>query len=293
MAHKLLNASGVMSPAPIVALLESRMSSELARLIAKHGGTPLSVPAVRESPELTLPAARRLIDDLEAARYEMVIFMTGVAVSLLFEAAEQIGRRPDLVHALRQVTTVCRGPKPTAALRGFGLPPTLSAQEPFTAAEVLDAMSGIDLAGKRVLLFHYGERSDTLAETLIAWQANLEEFWLYRWLMPADLSGLQELVRRIVEREIHGLAITCQIQFRHLMKVAEDMRIERSLVRALNERVVVGAVGPKCTAVLQSRGVRVQVIPEHPKMGPLAVAMMRYIHGLSHADRPAVATTSP
>lgn len=270
---------------PVVALLESRMSSELARLITKHGGNPLSVPAVRESPELTLAAARKLFDDLDAGRYEIVIFMTGVAVSLLFEAAEQTGRRPSLVRALQQVTTVCRGPKPTAALRGFGLPPTLSAQEPFTAAEVLDAMSGIDLGSKKVLLFHYGERSETLAETLMAWDADLEEFWLYRWLMPEDLAPLQDLVRRIVDREIQALAITCQIQFRHLMKVAEDMRLERSLVRALNERVVVGAVGPKCSAVLQSRGVSVQVIPEHPKMGPLAVAMMRYLHGLSHVDR--------
>jgi uroporphyrinogen-III synthase len=274
-----------MSTGPIVALLESRMSSELARLISKHGGTPLSVPAVRESPELTSSAANQLINDLEASRYEIVIFMTGVAVSLLFEAAERVTRRPDLVRALRQVTTVCRGPKPTAALRGFGLPPTLSAQEPFTAAEVLDAMSGIEVCGKKVLLFHYGERSDTLAETLIAWRAQLDEFWLYRWLMPADLSGLQALVKRIVDREIQGLGITCQVQFRHLMKVAEDMRLERPLVRALNERVVVGAVGPKCSAVLQSRGVRVHIIPEHPKMGPLAVAMMRHLNGQSHADR--------
>jgi len=43
-------------------------------------------------------------------------------------------------------------------------------------------------------------------------------------------------------------------------------------------------VGPKCAAVLQSRGVRVQVIPEHPKMGPLAVAMMRHLNGHSHAE---------
>jgi len=278
---------------PIVALLESRMSSELARLIAKHGGNPLSVPAVRESPELTLAAARKLFDDLDAGRYDIVIFMTGVAVSLLFEAAEQTGRRPNLVKALQQVTTVCRGPKPTAALRGFGLPPTLSAREPFTAAEVLDSMSGIDMTQKRVLLFHYGERSETLAETLLAWQADLEEFWLYRWLMPEDVTPLQDLVKRIVDREIHGLGITCQIQFRHLMKVAEDMRLDRSLVRALNERVVVGAVGPKCSAVLQSRGVSVQVIPEHPKMGPLAVAMMRHLNGHSHVDRSTPIVASP
>ena len=38
--------------APRVVLLESRMSRELARLVEKHGGEPVCVPAVRESHEL-------------------------------------------------------------------------------------------------------------------------------------------------------------------------------------------------------------------------------------------------
>ncbi|HLV68647.1 MAG TPA: uroporphyrinogen-III synthase, partial [Polyangiaceae bacterium] len=96
------------------------MSRELARLVERHGGAPISVPAVREQSELTHDLARKLIGDLAGDRHEVVVFMTGVAVSLLFEVADQIGRRPDLVAALRRLTTVCRGPKPTAALRGFG-----------------------------------------------------------------------------------------------------------------------------------------------------------------------------
>lgn len=277
-----------MSPAsrPTVALLESRMSGELARLIDKYGGEPLSVPAVREGPAITLEAARQLVREIEAGRYEVVVFMTGVAVSLLFEMAEQAGRRSGLVQALKALTTVCRGPKPTAALKGFGVSPTLTAREPFTAAEVLDAMSGIEISGRRVLLFHYGERSETLAETLLAWQARLEEFWLYRWLMPLDTSGLSRLTAQINDGHVQALAVTCQIQFRHLMKVAQDEKLDRQLVKALNDHVVVGVVGPKCSAVVQAHGVRIQVMPEHPKMGPLAIALMR------HLDRAAMGETS-
>src|SRR6185503_1752056 len=142
------------------ALLEARMSRELGRLVERHGREPLSVPAVRESARLSPEGAGRVIDDLEANRYDVVIFMTGVAVSLLFETADRIGRRPELVTGLRSLTTVCRGPKPTAALRGFGVPPTLTAEEAYTSAEVLDALSSMDLEGKRVLLLHYGERSE-------------------------------------------------------------------------------------------------------------------------------------
>ncbi len=262
---------------PIVALLESRMGRELARLVEKHGGEPLCVPAVREHHELDAETARRLITLLANGEYDIAVFMTGVAVSMLFEVGEQIGRRPDLVAGLRRVTTVCRGPKPTAALRGFGVPPTVSAKESYTSAEVIDAFADLELRGKRVLLFHYGERSESLAETLLARQAVVHEQWLYRWQLPEELSGLEHLVKDILDGKVDALAVTCQIQFRHLYQVAEGMGAERDLVRALNGRVVVAAVGPTCNAIVQAHGVRVQVVPDHPKMGPLIVTLMRHL----------------
>jgi uroporphyrinogen-III synthase len=271
-----------MSSRPRVALLEARMSRELARLVEKHGGAPVCVPAVQESgQELDPDIATRLITGLAQGDYHIAVFMTGVAVSLLFETAERLQRRPDLVAGLRRVTTVCRGPKPTAALRGFGVVPTLTAREAFTSAEVIDALASIELKGRRVLLFHYGERSDALAETLLAREAILEEQWLYRWRLPEDTSGLQRLVSEIIHGEVDALAVTCQIQFRHLFQVAEKLGLDGDLVRALNERVVVAAVGPTCHAILQVHGVDVHVMPEHPKMGPLVVSLMRHLdrHG--------------
>ena len=56
------------SSRPIVALLEARMSSELARLVDKHGGGPLSVPAVREAAQLpNSGAVEQLLSELKAA----------------------------------------------------------------------------------------------------------------------------------------------------------------------------------------------------------------------------------
>jgi uroporphyrinogen-III synthase len=262
---------------PRVALLEARMSSELARLVEKFGGEPMCVPALREHHELDATKAGALVTALAGGDYDVAVFMTGVAVSLLFELAEQLGRRPDLVAGLRRVTTVCRGPKPTAALRGFGVVPTLIAREAYTTAEVIDAFASIDLKGQRVLLFHYGERSDALAETLLAREAVLDEQWLYRWQLPDDTSGLERLTRSVIEGSVDALAVTCQIQFRHLFQVAQRLGAEEDLVNALNGRMVVAAIGPTCQAILQSHGVRVDVIPDHPKMGPLVAALMRHL----------------
>ncbi|HYQ45819.1 MAG TPA: uroporphyrinogen-III synthase [Polyangiaceae bacterium] len=279
----------VKSTRPVVALLEARMKSELARLVEKHGGSPLCVPAVREAPRIEPEAVRELLDELNAGRHQVVIFMTGVAVSLLFELAQELGRHAELVSSLRNVTTVCRGPKPTAALRGFGVPPTLSAREPFTAAELIDALSDLELSGSGVLLFNYGERSETLSETLLARRADLREFWLYQWQFPVDSEPLERLVRRIVERSVDALAVTCQIQFRHLYQVAERLDLGRELVDALRKDVVVAAVGPTCRAIIEVHGVAPHVMPEHPKMGPLVMALMRYLDAKQGLERRASA----
>ena len=267
-----------MSSRPRVALLEARMRRELARLVERHGGEAHCVPAVREAgQDLDPDRARQLIAGLGRGDYAIAVFMTGVAVSLLFETAERLQLRPELVAGLRRTTTVCRGPKPTAALRGFGVVPTLTAREAFTSAEVLDALASVELKGRRVLLLHYGERSDALAESLLACEAILEEHWLYRWCLPEDTSDLERLVSEIVDGEIDALAVTCQIQFRHLLQVAEKVGLEEDLIRALNERVVVAVVGPTCHAILQVHGVGVDVMPEHPKMGPLVTSLMRHL----------------
>jgi uroporphyrinogen-III synthase len=266
------------------------MSRELSRLVEKHGGTALCVPALREVPAVSVEAKRQVIDDLVEARHDAVIFMTGMAVSLLFEAAELEGRRQELVQGLQRVTTVARGPKPTAALRGFGVPPTLTAREPFTSAELIDALSKLPLEGRRVLLFHYGERSATLAETLRARQVLLEERWLYRWLMPEDTRGLESLVARVLAGEVDALVITCQVQFRHLFEVARQLSLGPALLEALRREVVVAAVGPTCQAILQVHGVAVHVLPDQPKMGPLVRSLMLYLE--HSAQRPAAGTAA-
>jgi uroporphyrinogen-III synthase len=264
------------------------MKSELARLVAKHGGEPRCVPAVVERPELSAEVVSRLIDELGERRHHAVIFMTGVAVSLLFELAERIGRRSELVEGLRGLTTACRGPKPAAALRGFSVPPSLTAGAPYTGAEMLDTLGGVDLSGKRIVLFHYGERSETLAETLLARHAELEELWLYRWQLPDDTGELENLVVDLVAGRIDALAVTCQIQFRHLYQIAERIALRGDLVRTLNEAVVVGAVGPTTSAIMEAHGVRAAVRPEHPKMGPLVITLMRHL-----AERGALAGAAP
>lgn len=260
-----------------VALLEARMSSELADLIRRYGGEPLSAPAVREHALESGEQVDDFINHLSRSLLQVVVFLTGVGAMTLFREAERLGRLPELLTALKSATTVCRGPKPTAALKRTGVQISLGVREPYTTTEILEAMTELDLKGKGVAVVHYGERNVMLTEALRSQGALLEELCLYEWLMPEDLGPLKNMVQEIINGRIDAVAFTSQIQVRHLFQVAADLGQSHELAQAMKTKTVVAAVGPTCAASLQELGVMPQVVPEHPKMVPMIVALADYV----------------
>src|SRR5712691_735798 len=172
-----------------VGLLESRLSKELAELVRRMGGTPVAAPSVREVPREAETAA--FVDQLAARRFSVVIFQTGVGAAALLRDAERQGRLTAVLAAIESATLVCRGPKPTAVVRRYGLEPTIIPQKPFTTKEVLEALTPIDLTSQDVALVHYGERNTALADALRARGARLSEACPYEWALPEDVEPLR------------------------------------------------------------------------------------------------------
>jgi uroporphyrinogen-III synthase len=262
-----------------VAVLEARMSGEMADLVRRYGGMPVSVPAVREVPLSCASEVAEFVDACSlgagpaGGAIRHVVFFTGVGANALFREAEQLGRLAELVSALQNLTIVCRGPKPSAVLRKMGLPIALNAREPFTTYELLDELGKLDLSGQVVGVVHYGERNEMVTEMLRGRGAEMHELCLYEWLLPEDTSALQHLVNDCMQHHIDAIVFTSQVQVRHLFLVASGMGCEGELAMALQRNVVVASVGPTCTAVLQKYQVIPHVIPDHPKMGHLIKAL--------------------
>jgi len=260
-----------------VVLLEARMSSELASLVRRHGGEPYCVPALREVARDCEAEVAQFIDTLTGGLSHIVVFQTGVGVIALLGEAEKLGRKDELLAALRQVTTVCRGPKPTAVLARNEIPVWVKAQEPFTTTELLAALEKLEVMGETIAVLHYGERNTALAEALAARGAKLQELCLYEWLLPEDTAALRRLIDEILDGDFTAIAFTSQIQARHLFQLAAETGKEAELRNALNEGIVVTSIGPTCTSALQALGVAPHVEPEHPKMGPMVLALMHYL----------------
>lgn len=264
-----------------IALLEGRMHSELADLVRRHGGVPSSIPALREVALEGRAEVEAFLHRLAARDLDVLVCLTGVGVTALLREAAGLQRLPELLEQLQRLTTVCRGPKPVAVLKRHGLPVTLQASEPYTTAELLAALQTIPLQGHGVGLLHYGERNAVLTAALQARGARLTELCLYEWRLPEDLTALQQLVRDLITGQFDAIAFTTQVQARHLWQVAAAMGLETALTQTLTRHCVVAAVGPTCAATLETLGVTPQVVPAHPKMGPMVVALATHFAATS------------
>jgi uroporphyrinogen-III synthase len=260
-----------------VAVLEARMSDEMAGLIQRNGGTAWSVPAVREA---SIDAARpvaQFIDQFGTGSIQMVVFFTGVGVNALLREAERLGRQTELLQALREVTVVCRGPKPGAVLKRNAIPIAASAVEPFTTTELLEVLSSFSVSGKNVGVVHYGEKNTVVTDFLVAHGATLQELSLYEWQLPEKTDNLKQLVHELIAGHVDALLFTSQVQVRHLFIIAAEMNKADELADALQHKTVVASIGPTTTGVLATYHITPHVVPEHPKMGHLVKALSQYM----------------
>ena len=255
-----------------VAILESRLGRQIAELVEKRGGCPLHAPALAEVPEVDPAFITGLIDELAAQPAAMAVFQTGVGTTALFKTTDELGLTGKLSALLAQMTVVVRGPKPTAALRARGVRIDLSAQDPYTTAEILQAVEAVPLTGARVLVQRYGVANVDLEETLKARGAQVIEITTYRWALPADTRPLIKLIEALGRGAIDAVAVTNAAQVYNLFALAERLDKTTTLRDSLN-RTLVASIGPVSSEALKTFGVAVGLEASPPKLGPFIAAL--------------------
>lgn len=262
-----------------VALLEARKESELSALVQRHGGEPVCAPAMREVERDCAAEAAHATDALqgEGGDGAFVVLATGVGVQRWLHVVDAMGRGPELRSALARAVLVCRGPKPVAVLKREGLQASVRAAPPHTTKELLDALAGLEVAGRNVVFVHDGGGARTVPEHLAQRGARIAEVQPYEWSLPLDIAALERLVNALIHGELGALAVTTQVQARNLFAVAEAKGQRDALRDALRSRVVVAAVGPTCARALEELGTPPHVVPEPSKMGQLVLALAEYM----------------
>jgi uroporphyrinogen-III synthase len=258
-----------------VLAFESRRAIEIAELIRRHGGTPVSAPSMREVPLERSPAAEEFLQRLERQAVDVVVLLTGVGTRALVAALAPRCPRQRFAELLGRVTLVARGPKPVAALRELGLTADVQVPEPNTWREVLAAIDArIPLPGRCVAVQEYGRPNPELIDGLAQRGAEVLPVPVYRWDYPEDQGPLRDGVQRFAERAVHIALFTSARQVDHVAETATRLACLPALLAA-TEAVVIASIGPVCSEALFAHGLPVDVEPEHPKMGHLISTLAR------------------
>ena len=245
------------------------MAVEIVRLIERYGGRPLVAPALREVPLDDNSAVLEFGNRLTTGRIDVLILLTGVGTTALFDLLKTLFSQSSILEALKQTIIVARGPKSAAALKSLGLSPTVTVPEPNTWVDVIHALDARGpMKGFRLAVQEYGVSNPELLEALTQRGADVFPVPIYKWALPDNLEPLRQVLDKIIAGEVAVMLITNAAQVDHVMRVlGQDGKVERW--REALRKVVVASIGPTTSERLRHHGWPVDLEPSHPKMGIL------------------------
>ena len=257
----------------------------MAELIRRYGGEPVVAPSMREIALSENRAALEFLPEIEAGKFAMVIFMTGVGTRTLNQALLTRYSQERIVAALGKAQLVARGPKPVAALKELGLTPSVTVPEPNTWREVLSALdAATTMRGKQIAVQEYGIPNPELVAGLEQRGASVKTIAVYRWALPEDLAPLRDAIQQILRGAVDVALFTNGAQVEHVFRVAAEEKADEKL-RAACKDLAIGSVGPICTRALQQYGLKPDIEPAHPKMGSLIAEVAASAPGILLAKR--------
>ncbi len=264
-----------------VASLESRRAEDMTRMIVRQGGVAHVSPSMREVP---IQPNREAIDfayRLMTGNVSVVILMTGVGFRFLLRAIERHLDQQRFLDSLSDIITICRGPKPAAAMREVGLTPTFRVPEPNTWRELLQTVDAhVPIANQTVGLQEYGITNASLVAGLEARGATVESIRVYGWEFPENTDPLQQNIRALAAGERDILLLTSAHQVVNMLRMAERMQIVDKL-RAGLQGTVIASIGPTTSQMLEECDIHIDLEPSHPKMGHLVIEAARRSDALS------------
>ncbi len=137
---------------------------------------------VAQPDDLTAPVLKRL------AQFDLAIFTSPNAARLVMQRINQAGGLP------AGVRVAALGPGTAAELKKSGVCEMITPEAAFDSEALLDALSGLPLAGKRVVIFRGQGGRELLGESLLRRGAEVEYAECYRREKPRhNLAELMPL----------------------------------------------------------------------------------------------------
>ncbi len=240
-------------------------AGELSDLITAEGGEAVECPTI----EIVPPEDWALLDAALArlAAYNWLIFtsVNGIApfMTRLLETQRD-------VRALAGLTICCIGPRTAEALEAYGLRADVIPEQ-FQAEGILEALSGRQMRGARVLIPRALVARELLPEQLRAEGAEVDVVPVYRTIRPAVATDL--LARQLAAGELDVISFTSSSTVKNFLEL---FATKEELLRLVGSTTV-ACIGPITAATAREAGLTVQVMAGQNTIPALAEAIVQYM----------------
>ncbi len=229
-------------------------ASGLAATLRELGAEAVELPAIRIEPRIDSPEARAAVDAI--GDYALVCVTSPNGAHLLFEAMAKAGLD---ARALAGATVAAIGPGTARALAEHGIAADVVPQR-FVAEALVEALAGVEVEGRRVLVARAAEARDVLPDALRERGAEV------------DVVPLYETVREQPGDEaIEAAQSADYVTFTSSSTVA-------NLTAALGDRFPAAArvvsIGPVTSEAARAAGLEVHVEAERHDVDGLLAALL-------------------
>ncbi len=229
-------------------------ASGLAKTLRDLGAAVVELPAIRIEPRTESAEVRAAAASI--AEYELICLTSPNGVRLLFEALGAAGLD---ARALAGATVAAIGPGTARALAAHGIAADI-VPERFVAEALVEALAGVEVEGRRVLVARAAEARDVLPDALRERGGEV------------DVVALYETVREAPdEATVEAAQGADYVTFTSSSTV-------RNLTEALGERFPAAArivsIGPVTSGSVREAGLEVAVEAERHDVGGLLAALL-------------------
>ncbi len=247
----------------IVVTRAREQASDLVQNLSEMGADVLECPTIKIVPSDDLSSLKAAVERL--ITYDWIVFTSVNGVKYFFEYLFENGLD---ARALGHIKTAAIGPATARMLLGFGLQTDII-PETYRAESVVEAFSGQNMAGRRVLLPRAGGARTVLPRELKKMGADVDEVITYQAVQ--DNQNVDILLENLQNSLVHMVTFTSSSTVKNFRALLDDQLVSR-----LMEGVTVACIGPITADTAKESGFDVHVVAGEFTIPGLCEAIVQY-----------------
>jgi uroporphyrinogen-III synthase len=205
----------------------------------------------------------QFIDKLRKKKHYYCAFMSQQAVNILFDLA-----RDKIAPVLKSTTVIAVGPKTKQSLEEHGIKVGL-VLEKFSSFGLIDLLSRIEPAGKKIIIPRSGAANNFATAALIRLGMDVDEILLYTVRTRAVEPIWKEFCDLLLQKRVDAIIFTSASNVNSFFEIMDRVSKDELQLDSITKVV---SIGPFTSKVLRDRGIECFEAEEHTVRGALQIA---------------------